>query len=233
MVEANTVSRENWLAARLALLEQEKALTRQRDEVSAARRALPRVKVEEDYQFQSEKGEETLADLFDGRSQLIVQHFMFGADWNEGCKACSLMAENYDGVLLHLKQRDVSLVAISRAPLDKLLAFRDRMGWGFKWVSSLGSGFNADFDVGFTSAQIEEEVYYDYHKTKFPMTEAPGMSVFARDSDSVVYHTYSCYGRGLDPLMGTYQYLDLVPKGRDEDNLSYGMEWVRHHDNYE
>jgi predicted dithiol-disulfide oxidoreductase (DUF899 family) len=233
MVEANTVSRENWLAARLALLEQEKALTRQRDEVSAARRALPRVKVEEDYQFQSEKGEETLADLFDGRSQLIVQHFMFGADWNEGCKACSLMAENYDGVLLHLKQRDVSLVAISRAPLDKLLAFRDRMGWGFKWVSSLGSGFNADFDVGFTSAQIEEEVYYNYHKTKFPMTEAPGMSVFARDSDSVVYHTYSCYGRGLDPLMGTYQYLDLVPKGRDEDNLSYGMEWVRHHDNYE
>lgn len=233
MVEANTVSRENWLAARLALLEQEKALTRQRDEVSAARRALPRVKVEEDYQFQSEKGEETLADLFDGRSQLIVQHFMFGADWNEGCKACSLMAENYDGVLLHLKQRDVSLVATSRAPLDKLLAFRDRMGWGFKWVSSLGSGFNADFDVGFTSAQIEEEVYYNYHKTKFPMTEAPGMSVFARDSDSVVYHTYSCYGRGLDPLMGTYQYLDLVPKGRDEDNLSYGMEWVRHHDNYE
>ena len=233
MVEANTVSRENWLAARLALLEQEKALTRQRDEVSAARRALPRVKVEEDYQFQSEKGEETLADLFDGRSQLIVQHFMFGADWNEGCKACSLMAENYDGVLLHLKQRDVSLVATSRAPLDKLLAFRDRMGWGFKWVSSLGSDFNADFDVGFTSAQIEEEVYYNYHKTKFPMTEAPGMSVFARDSDSVVYHTYSCYGRGLDPLMGTYQYLDLVPKGRDEDNLSYGMEWVRHHDNYE
>jgi len=232
-MEANTVSREDWLAERLALLEQEKALTRQRDAVSDARRALPRVKTDQDYQFQSENGEVGLADLFDGRSQLIVQHFIFGADWNEGCKACSLMAENYDGVIPHLKQRDVSLVAISRAPLEKLLAFRNRMGWGFNWVSSLGSNFNADFDVGFTAEQVEGEVYYNYHLTKFPMTEAPGVSIFALDSDGVVYHTYSCFGRGLDPLMGTYQYLDLVPKGRDEDNLSYGMEWVRHHDNYE
>jgi predicted dithiol-disulfide oxidoreductase (DUF899 family) len=145
MTELNTVSRDNWLAARLALLEQEKALTRQRDAVSAARRDLPRVKVEEDYQFQSEKGEEALADLFDSRTQLIIQHFMFGADWNEGCKACSLMAENYDGVIPHLMQRDVSLVAISRAPLDKLISFRNRMGWGFKWVSSLGSDFKYGF----------------------------------------------------------------------------------------
>jgi len=233
MPDVNTVSREDWLAARLALLEQEKALTRQRDAVAAARRALPKVKIEKEYRFQSEAGEQTLADLFDGCSQLIVQHFMFGKDWNEGCKACSLMAENYDGVIPHLKQRDVSLVAISRAPLDRLILFRDRMGWGFDWVSSLGSDFNTDFDVGFTAEQIEGEVYYNYHQTRFPATEAPGMSVFARDPVGAVYHTYSCYGRGLDPLIGTYQYLDLVPKGRDEDNLSYGMEWVRHHDKYE
>ncbi len=233
MAGQNIASREEWLAARLALLEQEKALTRQRDAVSAARRAVPRVKIESDYCFQGENGEQTLADLFGGRGQLIVQHFMFGEDWNEGCKACSLMAENYDGVVPHLKQRDVSLVAISCAPLEKLLAFRDRMGWGFDWVSSLGSDFNADFDVGFTADEIQDEVYYNYHKTRFPMTEAPGMSVFALDPDGTVFHTYSCYGRGLDALMGTYQYLDLVPKGRDEDNLSYGMEWVRHHDKYE
>ena len=178
------------------------------------------MKIEKDYRFQSEAGEQTLADLFDGRSQLIVQHFMFGEDWNEGCKACSLMAENYDGVIPHLKQRDVSLVAISRAPLDRLILFRDWMGWGFDWVSSLGSDFNSDFDVGFTAEQIEGEVYYNYHLTRFPATEAPGMSVFALESDGTVYHTYSCYERGLDPLIGTYHYPDLVPKGRDEDNLS-------------
>ncbi|MBK17894.1 MAG: thioredoxin [Rhodospirillaceae bacterium] len=233
MANPKTASREEWLEARLALLEQEKALTRQRDAVSAARRKLPRVKIDKDYRFQSEAGEETLADLFEGRSQLIVQHFMFGEDWNEGCKSCSLMAENYDGVIPHLGQRDVSLVAISHAPLDKLIAFRERMGWGFKWVSSLGSDFNVDFDVSYSEEEVQNEVYYNYRMTRFPMTEAPGMSVFALDADGSVYHTYSCYGRGLDPLMGTYQYLDLVPKGRDEDNLSYGMEWVRHHDKYQ
>ncbi|MGB0575674.1 MAG: DUF899 domain-containing protein [Alphaproteobacteria bacterium] len=195
-------------------------MTRQRDAVAAARRALPKVKIEKDYRFQSEAGTRTLADLFVGYSQLIVQHFMFGEDWNEGCKACSLMAENYDGVITHLKQRDVSLVVISRAPLDRLILFRDWMGWGFDWVSSLGSDFNSDFDVGFTAEQIEGEVYYNYHLTRFPATEAPGMSVFALESDGTVYHTYSCYERGLDPLIGTYHYPDLVPKGRDEDNLS-------------
>lgn len=233
MTGQNIASREEWLVARLALLEQEKALTRQRDAVSAARRALPKVKIEKDYRFQSLAGEQSLADLFGGRSQLIVQHFMFGEDWNEGCKSCSLMAENYDGVVPHLKQRDVSLVAVSRAPLKKLLAFRDRMGWEFDWVSSLGSDFNADFNVGFSEDEVQGEVYYNYRMTRFPMTEAPGMSVFALEPDGTVYHTYSCYGRGLDVLMGTYQYLDLVPKGRDEDNLSYGMEWVRLHDSYE
>ena len=233
MTGQNIASREEWLVARLALLEQEKALTRQRDAVSAARRALPKVKIEKDYRFQSLAGEQSLAELFGGRSQLIVQHFMFGEDWNEGCKSCSLMAENYDGVVPHLKQRDVSLVAVSRAPLKKLLAFRDRMGWEFDWVSSLGSDFNADFNVGFSEDEVQGEVYYNYRMTRFPMTEAPGMSVFALEPDGTVYHTYSCYGRGLDVLMGTYQYLDLVPKGRDEDNLSYGMEWVRLHDSYE
>jgi len=227
-----TVARDKWLAARLALLDQEKALTRQRDAVARARRELPRVRTDKNYVFHSEKGDETLRDLFAGRSQLIVYHFMFGPDWEAGCPSCSFLVEGFDGVTTHLQQRDVTLLAASRAPLDKLLAFRDRMGWRFKWVSSGGSDFNRDFHVSFTEAEIEGTVDYNYAMGKFPSTEAPGLSVFARDPDGSVYHTYSCYARGLDSLIGTYQFLDLVPKGRDEDGLSFTMEWVRHHDRY-
>ena len=158
---------------------------------------------------------------------------MFGPDWEAGCKSCSLIAEGFDGQVTHLAQRDVTFLAVSRAPLPKLLSFRDRMGWKFKWVSSLGSDFNRDFLVSFTEAEVSGEVYYNYKNGKFPMTEAPGLSVFSKGPDGAVYHTYSCFARGLDALIGTYQYLDLVPKGRDEDDLPYGMDWVRHHDKYE
>ncbi|MDA1325775.1 MAG: thioredoxin family protein [Proteobacteria bacterium] len=232
MAIQKTVSREDWLAARLALLEQEKALTRQRDAVSRARRELPRVRVDKDYVFQGEKGDETLSDLFAGRSQLIIYHFMFGPNWEAGCKSCSLIAEGFDGPDIHLAQRDVTFLAASRGPLPKLLSFRDRMGWKFKWVSSLDSNFNRDFQVSFTEDEIGGEVYYNYAKGKFPMTEAPGLSVFYKDPDGSIYHTYSCFARGLDALIGTYQYLDLVPKGRDEEYLPFTMEWVRHHDRY-
>lgn len=233
MPNQKTVNREEWLAARLALLEQEKALTRQRDAVTRARQALPRVRIDKDYVFQGERGDETLSDLFDGRSQLIIYHFMFGPDWQEGCKSCSLIAEGFDGPDIHLAQRDVTFLAVSRAPLATLLSFRDRMGWRFNWVSSLETDFNKDFHVAFTEDEIDGKAYYNYHLTSFPMTEAPGLSIFAKDPDGSIYHTYSCYGRGLDPLIGTYQFLDLVPKGRDEDDLSFTMEWVRHHDRYE
>ena len=232
MAIQKTVSREDWLAARLALLEQEKALTRQRDAVSRARRELPRVRVDKDYVFQGEKGDETLSDLFAGRSQLIIYHFMFGPNWEAGCKSCSLIAEGFDGADIHLAQRDVTFLAASRGPLPKLLSFRDRMGWKFKWVSSLDSNFNRDFQVSFTEDEIGGEVYSNYAKGKFPMTEAPGLSVFYKDPDGSIYHTYSCFARGLDALIGTYQYLDLVPKGRDEEYLPFTMEWVRHHDRY-
>jgi predicted dithiol-disulfide oxidoreductase (DUF899 family) len=233
MAIQKTVSREDWLAARLKLLEQEKALTGQRDAVSRARQELPRVRIDKDYVFQGENGGETLSDLFAGRSQLIIYHFMFGPDWEEGCRSCSLIAEGFDGPDSHLAERDVTFLAASRGPLPKLLSFRDRMGWTFKWVSSLGSDFNRDFQVSFTEDEISGEVYYNYAKGKFPMTEAPGLSVFYKDPDGSIYHTYSCFARGLDALIGTYQYLDLVPKGRDEDDLPFTMEWVRHHDRYE
>jgi len=233
MANQTTVTREEWLAVRLDLLKQEKALTRQRDEVPRARRALPRVKIEKDYVFQTEKGDETLGDLFAGRSQLVLYHFMFGPDWEEGCKSCSLIADGFDGPDIHLAQRNVTFLAASRAPLPKLMSFRDRMGWKFRWVSSLKSDFNRDFQVAFSEEEVGGEVYYNYKSGKFPMTEAPGLSVFAKDPDGTIYHTYSCFGRGLDALIGTYQYLDLVPKGRDEQNLPFSMGWVRHHDKYE
>lgn len=233
MTLQKTVKSEEWLAARLTLLEQEKALTRQRDAVAQARRELPRVLIDKDYVFQSESGEQRLGDLFDGRSQLIIYHFMFGTDWEAGCKSCSLVAEGFDGADIHLMQRDVTLLAVSRAPLSKLQAFRDRMGWKFNWVSSSDSEFNRDFQISFTEDEISGEVYYNYQTGKFPETEAPGLSVFYKDPDGAIYHTYSCFARGLDALIGTYQYLDLVPKGRDEDDLPFTMGWVRHHDRYE
>jgi len=228
------VSEEQWIASRRALLAKEKQLTRQRDELARQRRDLPWVRVEQDYTFDSPQGEVTLADLFGGRSQLIVYHFMFGPDWKEGCPSCSFVCDHLDGTLPHLAARDVSLVMISRAPLTKIQAFQKRMGWRLPWVSSAGSDFNYDYHVSFAPDQrVDGKVDYNYTTQAFPSDEAPGASVFYKDPvTGEIFHTYSVYSRGLDQLIGTYTLLDLVPNGRDEDNLNFGMEWVRHHDRY-
>jgi predicted dithiol-disulfide oxidoreductase (DUF899 family) len=229
----NVVSRAEWLVARRELLKKEKESTRLRDQLSAERRKLPWVKVEKNYFFDAPDGKVTLADLFDGRSQLVIYHFMFGPDWQEGCPSCSFVSDHIDGALPHLAARDLTIVMVSRAPLAKIEAFKKRMGWRFKWVSSYGSDFNADFHVSFTKDEIAQgKVDYNYTLQEFPSAEAPGLSVFYKDTDGGVFHTYSTYGRGLDPLVGTYTILDLVPKGRDEDHLAFSMEWVRYHDRY-
>ncbi|HKX29718.1 MAG TPA: thioredoxin family protein, partial [Blastocatellia bacterium] len=228
------VSREAWLEARKAHLVKEKELTRQRDELSRQRRELPWVKVEKNYLFDGPNGKETLADLFDGRSQLIVYHFMLGPDWKEGCPSCSLLADHIDGSLPHLQARDVTLIAVSRAPQPQIEAFKKRMGWRFKWVSSFGNDFNYDYHVSFTKDEMAVgQVYYNYTMQEFGSEEAPGVSVFYRDAAGAVFHTYSSYGRGGDLFLGAYNYLDLTPKGRDEGGLTFSMAWVRHHDRYE
>jgi predicted dithiol-disulfide oxidoreductase (DUF899 family) len=228
------VSREEWLVARKELLKKEKEFTRLRDELSSERRKLPWVKVDKNYVFDGPHGKETLPELFGGHSQLIVYHFMFDPDWSEGCKSCSLLADHYNPAIVHLRHRDVSMVTISRAPLEKLLAFRKRMGWTFKWVSSFENDFNRDFNVTFTADELERKAaYYNYKSGTFPVTEAPGISVFFKDDRGNIFHTYSSYARGLDIFIGTYNLLDIVPKGRDEDGLRYSMEWIRHHDRYE
>lgn len=227
------VSRDEWNKERLELLEREKALTRERDRLAAARRALPWVQVEKAYSFEGPDGRETLADLFAGRGQLIVYHFMLGPGWEEGCKSCSFWADNYQGAIAHLAARDATLVTISRAPLAEIEAFRGRMGWTFKWLSSHGSDFNFDLGVSFRPDELKgDEPNYNFETIHFGGEEAPGLSVFARDGEGAIYHTYSTYARGLDMLNGTYQLLDLCPKGRDEDGLDYTMAWVRHHDRY-
>jgi predicted dithiol-disulfide oxidoreductase (DUF899 family) len=226
------VSREEWLAARKALLAREKAFTKERDALSQERRRLPWVKVDKTYVFEGPAGTETLADLFAGRNQLLVYHFMFGPDWTAGCPSCSFWADNYNGAVVHLSHRDVSLVAISRAPLAKLESYRNRMGWSFKWVSSYGNDFNRDYHVSFTPAE-QKTADYNYKAAGFGSSEAPGVSVFIKGTDGQIFHTYSCYARGLDMLNGAYHLLDLVPKGRDEQGLSYPMAWVRRHDEYE
>jgi predicted dithiol-disulfide oxidoreductase (DUF899 family) len=226
------VSRADWLAARKELLAKEKDFTRRRDALSAERRKLPWVKVDKEYIFDGPGGKETLADLFGGKSQLIVYHFMFGPGWVEGCPSCSFLGDHFDGSVIHLAHRDVTLLAVSRAPLPQIEAFKKRMGWRFKWVSSNGSDFNYDYHVSFAKDEMAEgEVYYNYGLTKFPSEEAPGASVFYKDGNGI-FHTYSTYGRGLDILLGAYNFLDLVPKGRDEDGLKFTMAWLRHHDKY-
>lgn len=233
MTDHPVVSRNEWIAARKELLAKEKELTRLRDAVAAQRRALPWVRVDKSYTFEGPAGTQTLPELFAGRSQLVVYHFMFGPDWEEGCKSCSFVTDHYQGAIIHLAHRDVTLVAISRAPLAKIEAFKRRMGWQHTWVSSHGSGFNYDYHVSFTPQELAAgAAEYNYEKSRFPVEEAPGVSVFYKDADGVIYHTYSSYARGLDPLIGTYQYLDLVPKGRAEESESYPMAWVRHHDRY-
>jgi predicted dithiol-disulfide oxidoreductase (DUF899 family) len=227
------VSREKWTEARTALLAKEKELTRQRDKLSRQRRELPWVKVEKRYVFEGPNGKETLDELFGGRSQLIVYHFMFGPGWEEGCKSCSFLADHIDGSLVHLLNRDVMLVVVSRAPLREIQAFQQRMGWRFKWVSSYGSDFNFDYGVSFTKDDMARgEVYYNYGDREFPSDEAPGASVFYKDKSGDVFHTYSGYARGLDILLGAYNCLDFTPKGRDEDGLAFSMSWIRHHDRY-
>jgi predicted dithiol-disulfide oxidoreductase (DUF899 family) len=228
------VSRDDWLAERLALLAREKELTRAQDELARRRRQLPWVRVDKAYVFDTLQGPRALGELFDGRRQLLVQHFMLAPDWDEGCKSCSFMADHHDGMWPHLAQRDVTLLVVSRAPLARIEAFRKRMGWQFRWVSSHGSDFNHDYGVSFTPEQrARGTVPYNYQQQPFAHEEAPGISVFVRDAAGTVFHTYSRYGRGVEAMMGTYALLDLMPRGRDEDALSYGMEWVRHHDRYD
>jgi predicted dithiol-disulfide oxidoreductase (DUF899 family) len=227
------VSNEEWLKARKALLEQEKALTRQRDELSKRRRELPWVKVETNYVFDGPQGSITLSDLFAGRTQLMIYHFMFGPDWAEGCPSCSMVADNIDGALVHLAHRDATLVMVSRAPIAKIEAFKKRMGWNCRWVSSYGNSFNRDYHVSFTKDQMEKgEMYYNFGVNRFPSDEAPGVSVFYKDAAGSIFQTYSAYARGAEALIGTYDLLDMTPKGRDEDQLPFTMAWVRHHDRY-
>jgi predicted dithiol-disulfide oxidoreductase (DUF899 family) len=228
------VSPGEWLQARKGLLAKEKEFTRLRDELSRQRRELPWEKVEKNYVFEGPKGKESLADLFEGRSQLIVYHFMFGPDWPEGCPSCSMVADHFDGSLAHLAQRDVTLVVASRARREQIEAFQKRMGWHFKWVSANGTDFNRDYRVSFTKEEIADGAKpYNYGSSGFPSDEAPGISVFTKDAEGDIFHTYSAYARGIEELLGVYSFLDFSPKGRDEDNLPYPMAWVRHHDRYE
>ncbi|HVW68589.1 MAG TPA: thioredoxin family protein [Steroidobacteraceae bacterium] len=232
MIDHQIVSHDEWIDARRRFLLKEKELTRRRDELSRERRALPWERVDKHYVFTGENGTETLADLFGKHSQLVVYHFMFGPDWDIGCKSCSFWADNFNGIVAHLAQRDVSFAAISRAPLEKLQAQARKLGWTFKWVSSSGTDFNFDYNVSFAAeAQASGPVYYNYTMQKMPHTEMPGISVFCKDGGRI-FHTYSTYGRGLDMLNTAYHYLDIAPKGRDEDGLPYPMHWVKHRFDY-
>lgn len=234
MLRNEVVSGEKWVAARVELLRKEKELTRLQDELARERRTLPWVLVTKDYTFDGPSGKRTLADLFGRHSQLAVYHFMFDPDWEQGCKSCSLAADHFEPSILHLAHRDVSFAAVSRAPIAKLTAFQKRMEWEFPWVSSFGNSFNRDFAVTFTPEEVAAKAtHYNYQLKPFGQTEAPGLSVFVKDEDGAIFHTYSCYGRGVEWLLGVYNFLDRVPKGRDEDGLPYGMDWVRHHDRYE
>jgi predicted dithiol-disulfide oxidoreductase (DUF899 family) len=228
------VSHEQWLAARKDFLAKEKWFSRQRDELARERRELPWEKVEKNYVFEGPNGPMTMADLFDARSQLIVYHFMLGPGWAAGCPSCSYLADHFDGAKLHLAQRDTTLVVISHAPMAEIAAFQQRMGWKFLWVSSFGTDFNFDYGVSFTKEQLDQgKVEYNYGATNNANDELPGLSVFAKSASGKIFHTYSSYARGLDILVGTYNFLDLTPKGRDEEAMTpHSMAWVRHHDRY-
>jgi predicted dithiol-disulfide oxidoreductase (DUF899 family) len=233
MESHRVVSRSDWIEERKALLAKEKEFTRLRDQLSRERRELPWVRVDKEYLFDGAAGKQTLGELFAGRRQLIVYHLMFDPSWDEACSRCSFWADNFNGVQIHLNQRDVSIVAISRAPLAKLAAFQKRMGWSFNWVSSFPSDFNQDYHVSFVPGQpTQGEVIYNYTPVKNSMTERPGISVFYKDPTGTFFHTYSCYARGLDMLNVAYHYLDLTPKGRNEAGLPFPMAWVRYHDAY-
>jgi predicted dithiol-disulfide oxidoreductase (DUF899 family) len=228
------VSREEWLTARRALLEKEKAQTRMRDALAAERRALPWVRIEKEYVFDTRDGRKTLADLFDGRSQLIVKHFMLAPGWGEGCVGCSFECDHVEGALVHLENHDVSYVAVARAPLPEIEAFRKRMGWRFRWVSSFGSDFNYDLHVSFTPEEVAAgRGFYNYRLDEVTVEELSGFSVFYKNEQGEVFHTYSAYGRGAEEVLGTYMLLDLTPKGRNESPRGDLTDWVRHHDRYD
>jgi predicted dithiol-disulfide oxidoreductase (DUF899 family) len=229
---ANIVSDDDWLEARRFLLAEEKTFQVARDELAARRRALPWRSLSQDYTFDGENSSLTLDDMFGDCSQLIIYHFMFHPDWDEGCKSCSFWADSYDGVVSHLRARDVSLAVVSRAPLEKLLAYRKRMGWSFPWYSAAKNSFSQDLHVSFTREEIDSgKAVYNYEVSDRIGEEMPGLSVFRRDSGTI-YHTYSTYSRGIDPFNAAYQLLDLTSKGRDEDNLEFTMSWLRRHDEY-
>jgi predicted dithiol-disulfide oxidoreductase (DUF899 family) len=225
-----TVSRDEWIAARKALLQREKEFTRERDRIAAARRELPWVRIDKSYVLQTPNGEKTLADLFDRRSQLIVYHFMLGPDWKEGCVGCSFVADHVDGAEQHLRHHDVTFTSVSRAPLPEIEAYKKRMSWKFPWVSSFGSDFNYDFNVSFSKEDLAAgKVFYNFRMTD-GYEELHGVSVFYKDETGQVFHTYSSYARGLEDVLGTYMFLDITPKGRDEAST---MDWVKRHDQYE
>jgi predicted dithiol-disulfide oxidoreductase (DUF899 family) len=232
-MQHEVVSPKEWLAARIDLLRKEKELTRSRDRLNAERRNLPWVRIDKTYEFEGPNGNETLADLFDGRSQLIIKHFMFGPDWQEGCVGCSFGADNVHGVLVHLAHHDVSYAAVSRAPLAKIESFKRRMGWNFRWVTSAGNDFNFDFHVSFTPAEIAGgAAWYNYTMQPVPSEEMTGFSVFYKDEAGAIFHTYSTYARGTESFLSAYALLDVTPKGRNEAVSGNLTDWVRHHDRY-
>jgi predicted dithiol-disulfide oxidoreductase (DUF899 family) len=234
MAKHEVVSEAQWIEARRALLAEEKAWTRERDRLAEKRRALPWVKVGKNYVFEAADGPVTLADLFDGRSQLIVYHFMFGPDWEEGCPGCSLLSDQVDGARQHFEHDDLSFVAVSRAAIDKLQTYRKRMGWTFRWVSSAASDFNFDYHVSFPKETREQGVLYNFEQRPDPkVDELSGVSVFYKDDDGTIYHTYSSYGRGNETALAVYHWLDVAPKGRNETKNGNLTDWVKRHDRSE
>ena len=227
------VSKNEWIEARKVLLKKEKEFTKLRDQLSQQRRDLPWVAVDKEYVFDGPNGKETLSELFDGRSQLIVYHFMYDPTWDVGCPSCSFWADNFNDIIVHLNQRDVAMIAISKAPYNKIAAYKKRMVWDFKWVSSFDTDFNFDYHVSFTQEELtKKKAFYNFISQDPSASEREGLSVFYKDPSGKIFHTYSAYERGIDILNNTYNYLDLVPKGRDEDSYDFPMAWVRRHDEY-
>lgn len=233
MTQNTVVSRQEWVQARQAHLAKEKALTRQRDALLSERQCLPWTRVEKEYEFDTPSGRKTLSQLFGDSDQLLVYHFMFGPEWEQGCPSCSLAAETMNANLVHLTQRGLAFTAISRAPIGKIEEFRKRMNWSFPWASSFGGDFNQDFEVSFPADQVSGPKVYNFGTASFPSDEAPGLSAFYKNEQGEIFHTYSTYGRGLEGLLGVYAMLDASPKGRNEADLPFPMAWVRHHDRYE
>ena len=233
MTGHTVVSRQEWLDARRALLAKEKQLTHQHDALARERQQLPWVRVDKEYIFDTPEGKKTLGDLFGDKSQLLIYHFMFGPDWEQGCPSCSMATDTMDANYIHLTQRDAAFVMVSRAPLEKIAPFKKRMGWSVPWVSSFGNDFNFDFAVSFTGNDPQNSNWYNFSTSGHPSDEAPGASAFYKDEEGVIYHTYSAYARGLENILAVYTLLDIAPNGRDEDALPWPMAWVRHHDRYE